>query len=155
MTERIKSGIGVSTLIAGIALVIAASSFVMAWYVSFTRPKLVPKPHLVITVSRTTSEPHSAILVQNAGEAIAHDLVLYADFPAGAEITLLEKGVFDLVEGGISENFVKLKKDQVGPGVSLPYVILTAKKNNIFIEPTLYAESREILKIPIHLMREM
>ncbi|TKJ44752.1 hypothetical protein CEE35_06820 [Candidatus Aerophobetes bacterium Ae_b3b] len=154
MVEWLKKGITINTLITGITLGVAVFALALAWYVSITRPKLVPKPHLVVTAStKSTSPPYTGILIQNSGEAVAHALSIYAKYPEGAKITLLEKGVFDVVEGGTDENFVKFKKDQVGPDVTLPYIFLAAEKDGTFVQPTLYAESRDLLKIPIHLMR--
>lgn len=154
MAKEMRNGINLNTLISGIALVGVIFSIALSWYVSITRPKLVPKPHLVITASTADTSPwRNTILVQNTGDAVAHDFILYAKFPEGAKITFIDKGVFDLVEGGSGENFAKLKKDQIGPAISLPYIVLAAEKKGMFVEPTLYAESQEILKIPINLMR--
>jgi len=156
MTERIKNEINADNLILGMALAAAVFSFVLTWYMAFATPKPVSKPYLVITTidAKTASPSPSTILIQNTGEAVAHNLVISVKYPAGAKITVLNKGALDLVEGGFEAHFVKLKKDEVKPGVSLPYILLAAQKDGKLIEPTLHAESREIPKIPIHITRE-
>ena len=141
----------IALVVAVISLVVALASLALAWYVSITRPKRIPKPFFIIAPYVSEKSPQRICFrIINAGDATAHDFTLYVRFAEKAYITSLEKGLFNIKEGGEGHHFVKLVRHQVAPHTTLPDVWISAKLDDIPTMPEYYhAECKEIPKIPI------
>lgn len=149
--------IDVGLLVSIVSLIIGLAALILAWYVNMTRPKRAPRPHLVVIPSIWKTSPERyGILAQNVGDATAHNFSIYVRFPEGSEITLMDKGVFEIEEGGKGEHFVKFARAQMAPRTSLPLIYVSAQKAGVLVHPeAVFAECREMPKVPIQPIQMM
>lgn len=113
------------------------------------------KQYLIITARVPESHPFKTIVtVHNMGDFTAHDFSLWIRFPPKSEIKSVEKGLFEVVEGGEGSHFVKFWRDQVPPRTGLPSISIEAEKRGESVPPeAMFAESKEVPKFPIRWAR--
>lgn len=72
---------------------------------------------------------------QNLGDAVAYDYTIDIKYPSGSKIISIEHGYFDIKEGGIGDNFVKIFREAFLPNVIYPPIHIEAERQGEVVKP--------------------
>jgi len=88
------------------------------------------------------------IRIQNAGGCSAEKPVIHVKFPEGTRIDFVDRGVFEVMDGGEGGDYVKFTRRSIPPYSTLPDIYISAKKEGVFVKPEIWMECRGVPRFP-------
>lgn len=96
--------------------------------------KSVLRPAPIVDVIIDTSASLQ-IHPRNLGNAVAHDYTIHIRYPSDSKIKSIENEYFDITEGGVDEDFVKLFREKFPPNTMLPPIRIDAEREGKVVLP--------------------
>ncbi len=96
--------------------------------------KSVLRPEPIVDVIIDTSASLQ-IHPRNLGNVVAHNYTIDIKYPSESEIISIENEYFEVKEGGLEKDFVKLYREKFPPNTMLPPIRIDAEKGGKVVLP--------------------